>query len=804
MGKYTQANRLLEVRTPLGPDVLLLTGFTGREAISRFFTFKLELRAERGTKIAFDKLMGQSVSVRVTYAEGKERYFNGIISRFSQAGRDEVFTHYRAQVVPQFWLWTKKVQSRIFQHLAVPDILKLVLAGLKVTWEIHDKYEPRDYCVQYRESDSAFAGRLMEEEGIYYFFKHAEGSHEMVVTDVADKHPDVSDVSTVKYEEAAGGWRPELCITAWEKRQELHSGKYTLWDRCFELPDKHLEAERSILDSVAVGAVRHQLQVGGNDKLEIYDYPGGYAQRFDGIDKGGALQPAELQKIFQDNKRTVKLRMEQEQLPSLEIEGIGDCGQFCPGHSFTLEGHFDADGPYLLTGVRHTAKLGGNFRSGGEASLEYSNEFTAIPAALPYRPQRVTPKPSIAGMQTAVVVGPPGEEIFCDQYGRVKVQFYWDRQGKLNADSSCWVRVGQPAAGKGFGTVSLPRIGQEVIVGFEEGDPDMPLIVGSVYNAENMPPYKLPDERTFSGVKHQSHRGVARNASEIRFQNQLGSELLVLHAETDSLQQTENNQHTQVGNVHRHEVGQFYHVVVGKPVNVNQAVVGIQGEARGSGVGGGLPVAMKEPDQLLADGLLPGATGSGAGGGDESKVQVHFLPDGREEDTFPKPGLLTEVLGNNGTIITGNNWTDIGGNDSYYAGGNVDTTIAGNNSTTITGNDTYYTGADVDTTIRGNNSTKIHGDDHYSLDGTGYSEIQGDSHTDIGGDDNYKAANSYSSVRGHDRSFSGEKSEATLLHTEVKVVHLEADGINIQLSGIKLNKDGIKKYDCGLQILTFG
>jgi type VI secretion system secreted protein VgrG len=790
---YTQINRLLEVNTPLGPDVLLLTGFTGREAISGLFELHLELQAERETKIPFEKLMGQSVSVRVRYAEDKDRWFNGIVSRFSQGGRDEEFTHYRAEVVPQLWLWTRKVQSRIFQHLTIPEILKHVLDGLKVVWEIHDKYEPRDYCVQYRESDFAFASRLMEEEGIHYYFKHTDGSHEMVVTDTADKHPDMPVQSTVKYDEVSGGRRSEPRITVWEKTQELRSGKYTLWDHCFELPGKHLEAERPILDTAAVGAVTHHLKVACNDKLEIYDYPGGYAQRFDGIDKGGAPRPGELQKIFHDNKRTVTLRMEQEQLRSLEIRGAGDCGQFTSGRRFTLEQHFDADGHYLLTGVQHTAKLGGNYRSGEDVSLEYRNEFTAIPAALPYRPQRVTPKPSIVSMQTAVVVGPPGEEIFCDKYGRVKVQFHWDRQGKLNADSSCWVRVGQPAAGKGFGAVSLPRIGQEVIVGFEEGDPDMPLIVGSVYNDENMPPYKLPEERTFSGVKHQSHRGVAKNAGEIRFQNQLGTELLLIHAETDSLQQTENNQRTQVGNVHRHEVGQTYHVVVGKPVNVNQALAGIRSVIAGSGAGGA------------------------------TKEQPWVFPDNTEVDVYPEPGgLRTEVQGFSQTFIQRVNWTEIGAplkpneligefpprlsdfsstyppRDSSQNNGVLDTYIChGSAKSTYDGSNT--------TQIGGDNSTNIDGEDHYSCGGTAHSDFYSDNYTNIlFGTDYYYAKNSNSTVTNTQSSYAANKDEATLVHAEADAVHLEAAGIHIELNLMKLNTDGFTDEKCPIKIFALG
>jgi type VI secretion system secreted protein VgrG len=400
---------------------------------------------------------------------------------------------------------------------------------------------------------------------------------------------------------------------------------------------------------VAAGKVTHKLKLAANEKLEVYDYPGAYAQRFDGIAPGGTERPADLQKILEDNERTVKIRMEQETVPGLFSRGASYCRQLVSGYKFTLNRHFNADGPYVLTSVQHSARFADDYRSGETPLFQYQNRFTCIPADLPFRPPQVTPKPVIAGMQTALVVGPAGETIHCDKYGRVKVQFFWDRQGKKNENSSCWIRVGQVSAGQGYGTLSLPRIGHEVIVAFLEGDPDQPIITGVVYNNENMPPYKLPEQRTYSGQVHRSHRGVAKNANEIRFQNQLGSELLLLHAETDSIQQTENNHRTQVGKVHRHDVGQFYHVVVGKPVNVNQAAIGIQGAAVGSGAGGA-----------------------------ESKVQTTILGDGTEQDVYPSPGgLETDIEGDSTTSVSGTNNTSIGGDDHYTLAGNSTSVVAG-------------------------------------------------------------------------------------------------------------------------------
>jgi len=455
MSTYTQAHSPLAITTPLGKDVLLLIGFRGREAISQLFNFQVDLLAERKNEIHFDRIIGENVTVETGLANEKKRYFNGLVKRFSQGARDEVFVHYRAELVPKFWLLKKKFRSRIFQHLSVPDILRQVLQGLDVTYEISETYYQRDYCVQYRESDFNFASRLMEEEGIYYFFNHGNATHQLILSDAPIQHPDLSGQSNVIYEEVSGGVRNDMRITYWEKSQELRSGEYTLWDHSFQLPNKNLEAKRKTIDSIVVGEVTHKLSVGSNDQLEIYEFPGNYAERFDGIDRNGAARPNDLQKVLPDGERTVRIRMEEEAVGSLEIAGESNCGNFVAGHKFKLERHFDANGSYLLTRVEHDARLEGNYRTSQAAGFNYQNRFCCIPVTLPYRPQRVTRKPAIAGIQTATVTGPQGEEIFCDKYGRVKVQFHWDREGKKDADSSCWLRVAQVWAGKGWGRIFL-------------------------------------------------------------------------------------------------------------------------------------------------------------------------------------------------------------------------------------------------------------------------------------------------------------------------------------------------------------
>ncbi len=518
MANYTQNQRLMSVATPLGADVLLLTGLSGTESISHLFSFQLDLLAENKKKsqVLFEKLLGAELTVRVNVPGGPPRYFGGICSQFSQGNQDSNFTVYQAEIVPQFWLLTRKTCSRIFQHLSVPEILKQVLDGLKVTYHCVREHERREYCVQYRETDFDFASRLMEEEGIYYFFKHSEHGHEMVVSDTNVSHQPVSAPATVRYDmnETA---EASLRVREWIKRQELRPGKVTLWDSNFQLPGKNFQAERQPPAEVAIGSVTHKLQVGGNSALEIYEHPGGYAKRFDGVTAAGADQPARLQKIFEENDRTARLRMEAESAAAVVIEGASNCPQFATGSRFTLTHHFDAPGNYVFRSISHVARSGDAYRSSQNEPFSYQNTFVCFPSHIEFRPLRVTPKPIVHGVQTAFVVGPKGKEVYIDKFGRAKVQFQWDREGQRNEHSSCWIRSSQTWAGKLHGGVNHPRIGQEVIIDFEEGDPDRPIITGRVHNPAHMPPPSNAG-REDSKVRRSREKATAKkqNAADIK------------------------------------------------------------------------------------------------------------------------------------------------------------------------------------------------------------------------------------------------------------------------------------------------
>ena len=417
---------------------------------------------------------------------------------------------------------------RIFQNLAVPDILKKLLDGIDVAWELQGSYQPREYCVQYRETDFNFLSRLMEEEGIFYFFRFAKDSHKLVISDNKASHHDMPGQSSLIYDDVSGGVRDETRISGWVKTQELGPGKYSMQDYNFENPQTNLLSSQDILPAATVGKITHKLKVGGNDKFEIYDYPGRYENKGQGKD-------------------TAKHAMELMEVSQFVILGESNGYYLTPGYRFALTNHPNAEGSYILTSVTHSASEGG-FHSGSELGRNhYANSFRSIPFSLLFRPPQSATKPHVWGCQTAVVVGPSGEEIYADKYGRVKVQFHWDREGQRDQSSSCWIRVATHWAGRNWGAVHLPRIGQEVVVDFLEGDPDRPIVVGSVYNAMNMPPYGLPANKTQSGIMSDSSpRSGGYN--QIRFEDMQGSEEVLIHAQKDMNTTVENDETIEVKN----------------------------------------------------------------------------------------------------------------------------------------------------------------------------------------------------------------------------------------------------------------
>ena len=505
--------------------------FTGSEGLSSLFEFQVELASEN-PDVDPAQVVGKTALLAIRGEPGF-RHLSGIIARFEQVNELPHYTVYRALVVPVVWRLQHRQDCRIFQKLDTPAILKKVFetAGVpsdRVRFSLVNSYEPRDYCVQYRESDWAFASRLMEEDGIFYFFEHHEDKHILVLGDKESALKPIDGGDTLPFRRASGGVVMEDHVARFRRVQEVRPGKTSLRDFNFKKPGLPMSAE-------------HTAEV--DTDLEVYDYPGEYQDPGRGSSAKGAT--------------LAKLRLEAWQASRVQLQGESDCERLCPGRLFSLQEHTreDYNGRYLLTHVSHEGEQPQVMDE--EAPMEdfrYTNTFTCIPEKTPYRPPRVTPRPYVQGGQTAVVVGPSGEEIHVDEWGRVKVQFHWDRQGKLDENSSCWVRVSQQWGGELWGRMFIPRIGQEVIVDFIEGDPDRPIITGRVYNGANLVPYELPAEKTKSTLKSNSSlNGDGYN--EVRFEDEKRKEQFFLHAErnmdvhvkNDSFEDILHDRHQTIG-----------------------------------------------------------------------------------------------------------------------------------------------------------------------------------------------------------------------------------------------------------------
>ena len=509
--EYSQDHRLIAVDTPLGKDVLLLQELTGIEGISSLFSYELNLLAYENDSIVFKDIVGQKVTITLNLPDGTPRYINGYVSRFTQGGTDaRLFTHYHAQVVPWLWFLTRQADCRIFQNLAVPDIISQVfnLFDFKdFRLSLKGTYPQLEYCVQYRETSFNFVSRLMEEFGIFYYFDHStEGKHTMVLADQSSTLP-ACPSSPVSYDTQVGGLEDPEVISNWHVGQEVRTGKYTVTDYNFITPSTSLLAnDPTVVDLSA------------SHPLELFDYPGLHTNK----DQGDTV---------------AKVRMQEEEAGYMVVSAEGNCRGLMSGYSFELKNHYrgDQNTNYVVTEVRHFASAGQTYTTAGTQGGEtYSNHLTCIPASVTYRPPRITPKPFVQGPQPALVVGKAGEEIWVDKYGRVIVQFYWDRLGQKNENSSCWIRASQPWAGGNWGAMWIPRIGQEVLVSFLEGDPDRPVITGRVYNANQMPPYTLPDYQTRSTFMSRSSKGGgSSNYNELRFEDLKGQEQIFMNAEMD-------------------------------------------------------------------------------------------------------------------------------------------------------------------------------------------------------------------------------------------------------------------------------
>ena len=499
---------------------LLVVRFDLSEEVSVPYELSAELACDDEVKM--DDALGKEGFLTLT-GDGGDRIVHGVVDRFEHTGNRGRFGLYRARVAPYLrWLSLER-DCRIFQGKSVPDIVKQVLqdSGLptdRFDFRLKESYAPVEYCVQYRETDLDFVSRLLEEEGIFYFFEHSDTKHLLVFADGPVAYKEIAGESGVTYNFSQGMAPAEECVYRFAFSRQVRSGKMTLQDFHFEKPGLDLKKEE---------------QAKVHEKREVYDYPGRYAEP----DRG---------------KRLSQVRLEESMTYYETAEGESTCVRLAPGFKFSLSDHdrgeYNRD--YFLTKLITRGEQPQSLQEAagsGSGGFSYSSRFTGIPASVPFRPARVTAKPVVEGIQTATVTGPKGEEIYTDKYGRVKVQFHWDREGGRDEKSSCWIRVSSTFAGGQYGSIFTPRIGQEVVVDFLEGDPDRPLITGSVYNADQMPPYALPGEKTKSTTKTNSSIG-GKGFNEIRFEDKKGEEQIFVHGEKNADIRIKSDRREWVGN----------------------------------------------------------------------------------------------------------------------------------------------------------------------------------------------------------------------------------------------------------------
>lgn len=517
MGTLRQRNRLAELKTPLGEDKVVLRRLDAYEAMSETFEYTIEALSE-DEDVDFDPAIGRNCVVKVNSYNGLVRHFNGVLVQAQWTGLEEDLFTYRMVLRPWFWLLSHTTDCRFFQEMTAPDIIRKVLNEASFTdyeMKLSQSYPVMEYCVQYRESTYAFVSRLLEEHGIYYYFRHSEDKHVMVMADSISAHEPIAGGGQLPFRPIGGAYvRAEEHLQQWNTERRFRTGRVMLNDYDFKKPNAKMDVAKD-------GGEAYE-----KARLEVYDYPGRYVNTGDG-------------------DQFAKARLDAEQAVDRRRYATGEAVCIYPGGKLTLEDHPRAaeNREYLALSATHSVMVE-SYRSTASAGTGdmFTGTYAVMPTSRAFRPPAVTPRPIVHGVQTARVVGEDGAEITCDEFGRVKVQFHWDRKKK----QSCWIRVASVWAGKNWGGIYIPRIGDEVVVDFLEGDPDRPLIVGSVWNAENMPVYDLPANKTKMGVKSNSSQGGG-GFNEFVMDDEKGSEFIRMHAEKDHEVKVRHKETVQIG-----------------------------------------------------------------------------------------------------------------------------------------------------------------------------------------------------------------------------------------------------------------
>jgi type VI secretion system secreted protein VgrG len=554
----TQEKRHAAIETKLGKDKLLLKSVSGREELGRLFEYHAVLLDATGD-VDGNALVGTNVSVRIQLEDGGTRYLNGYVCSVAFLGYDKGMGTYHAEIVPWLWLLTKTSDCRIFQEKTVQQIIEECFRehGFEdFKFELRRSYQKRVFCVQYNETTFNFVSRLMEHEGIYYYWKHENGKHTMYIVDGMAAHVPHPNRGEIEWRPHTGlpqdGYLYDLKV-----QKSVSTGKFAHSDYNFKKPKEDL---RKKIESEKPHAA---------SKFELFEFPGQYRE----AGEGDALAKVRLEEA----------QAQQEMMEAMVMARAVSCGYFL---KLKKAERRDTERRYLITATNLTITEDDYTTGGGSSGHRFECHVSGIPDSTAYRPARLTGKPYMRGPQMALVVGPGGEEIYVDEHGRIKVHFYWDRRSEANEKSSKWVRVAQPAAGGGYGFTSWPRIGQEVIVDFIAGDPDRPIVRGCVYNGENKVPYSLPGEKTKTVWKSNSSKGGG-GYNELRFEDSKDSEQIFMHGQKDLDIRIENdartlivsnndvtigansttsvgsNVATTIGSNHTHTVGANQHVTVG-------------------------------------------------------------------------------------------------------------------------------------------------------------------------------------------------------------------------------------------------
>lgn len=642
----------LKLDTPLDKTSLVLKKFSGQEKISEPYEFDLLMLSEK-KDLSFEELVGKEVAVTLECGPNK-RYFHGIIGEFLQSRTDFLknsdLTIYTAKLYPKLWMLKFTRDCRIFQNKTVIEIVQTIFEENQITdveMRLGDsEWKVRDYCVQYNESCFNFVSRLLEAEGIFYFFEHRQGGHKLILANSQENHQECPSLTTAQMEVS--------------KRQTSFMNRIQTCDIVRRIiPREHALAD---FNFTTPSTKLFSTFAGNGEGKRLYEYPGGYDNQAEG------------------DKHT-RLRLEADELPHEAITGLSTIPFFVSGFSFTLQGHLreDANQKYVLHSVEHYVELSEDNKS----NALYSNKYTAFPYKLPYRPALKTPRPFIPSTQTAIVTGKEGEEIWTDEYGRVKVKFHWDQVSMSDQNSSCWIRVSQSWSGNNWGFVFTPRIGMEVIVQHLEGNPDRPIITGCVYNAEHMPPY-LPNEPTKSTIKtHSTKDATDSNYNEIRFEDAKGKEEVYVQAEKDLNVLVKNNRAAIIEQENDETT-----------INCGDRVVVIKGEARTlvdksstrNGIGNDKLTIHKGSrfEKLLGEGLSQGDYVTEIYKGDRRLV----ITQGNEERVLEEGGRTIKVNNGDETHFNAKNFSHTVVEDyNLIINGNLDINVTG--TITINGEKTF-------------------------------------------------------------------------------------------------------------------